>query len=105
MSLRPVDWQLSMWNLEQRAQEAPKDPLSAALAASRQVESQRRQEDQRRRLAEAEASSADRPLEGAAEREAGSGGGGRRGNKRGGGPKEGPGDPEGGASGSFEVYG
>lgn len=103
MSLRPVDWHLSMWNLEQRAQEGPKDPASLAALAARQVEVEKRREEERRRLQEASRAASQRPIEAPEERESG-GRGGRSGPRKEGKPRAE--EPKGSGGGtSFEAYG
>lgn len=104
MSLRPVDWQLSMWNLEQRSQEGPKDPSSLAAVAGRQVEVERRRQEDRNKAKELSRAAAQRPIEVTEERQS-------RGGRGGGRPRGGSGAyqeaTEDGASDatSFEAYG
>jgi len=76
VSLRPIDWQLTMWNVEQKAPEV-RDRQAAVVPAAQQQEAEKDAQIRQQQVQQSDESGTDRPLEDAKDkpdREKGRGG-------------------------------
>ena len=67
MSLRPIDWQLTLWNVEQKAPDA-RDRQAAVVPAAQPQEMEQQAQTRLQQVQQSEESGTDRPLEDAKDR-------------------------------------